>query len=122
MSKVARKEYGSSLALFVCVRTGAGAFAVAGVAGVAGAVTALPESSTGNVVIIGPVAAVGDGVYAGGGSLDGTVKAFIPGRSGRLVAGDGLESGFGLGLLERLSVCTFGVRSAGPLKENVAGA
>jgi hypothetical protein len=32
------------------------------------------------------------GEYAGGGSFDGTVKAFIPGRSGRLVAGEGLES------------------------------
>ena len=27
---------------------------------------------------------MGDGVYAGGGSLDGTVKAFMPGRSVRL--------------------------------------
>lgn len=66
---------------------------------------------------VGPEAMVGDGVYAGGGSFDGTVKAFMPGRSssglvslvspesrrpmprgnvnlpGRLVAGLGLSSG-----------------------------
>lgn len=56
---------------------------------------------------------MGDGVYAGGGSFDGTVNAFMPGRSerrlvdlrtqalaenlpGRLVAGDGLVRGLGL--------------------------
>jgi hypothetical protein len=32
---------------------------------------------------VGPEALVGEGVYAGGGSLDGTVKAFMPGRSVR---------------------------------------
>jgi hypothetical protein len=30
---------------------------------------------------VGPEAVVGDGVYAGGGSFEGTVKAFMPGRS-----------------------------------------
>jgi hypothetical protein len=45
-----------------------------------------------------PGVVVGAGVYAGGGSLEGTVKAFIPGRSGRRVAGDGFEKGFGFGL------------------------
>ena len=44
----------------------------------------------------GPVAAVGEGVYAGGGSFEGTVKAFIPGRSGLRVAGEGLVRGLGL--------------------------
>lgn len=37
---------------------------------------------------MGPESAVGDGVYAGGGSFDGTVNAFMPGRSGRRVAGE----------------------------------
>lgn len=32
-------------------------------------------------LITGPEAAVGEGEYAGGGSLEGTVNAFIPGRS-----------------------------------------
>lgn len=36
---------------------------------------------------VGPDCTVGEGVYAGGGSFEGTVKAFMPGRSGRLVAG-----------------------------------
>lgn len=40
------------------------------------------------------VASTGDGVYAGGGSFEGTVKAFMPGRSGRLVAGEGFWKGF----------------------------
>jgi hypothetical protein len=40
------------------------------------------------------VASTGEGVYAGGGSFEGTVKAFMPGRLGRLVAGDGLLKGF----------------------------
>lgn len=44
---------------------------------------------------------MGEGVYAGGGSLDGTVKAFIPGRSGRLVAGAGLASTGDAGLEDR---------------------
>ena len=47
-------------------------------------------------VNIGPVAAVGDGEYAGGGAFEGTVKAFMPGRSGRRVAVDGLVRGQGL--------------------------
>lgn len=33
-------------------------------------------------------AASGAGVYAGGGSFEGVVNAFMPGRSGRRVAGD----------------------------------
>ena len=45
----------------------------------------------------GPVGLTGDGEYAGGGSFDGTVKAFMPGLSGRRVAGEGFDSGFGLG-------------------------
>jgi len=49
--------------------------------------------------IVGPDAAVGDGVYAGGGSLEETVKAFIPGRFGRLVGGDGFVRGCEEGLL-----------------------
>jgi len=32
-------------------------------------------------LMMGPEAAVGEGEYAGGGSLEGTVNAFIPGRS-----------------------------------------
>lgn len=49
------------------------------------------------------------------------MKAFIPGLSGRLVAGDAFVSGFGLGLL-LLTVgdSAFGVRSAGPLKVGAA--
>lgn len=67
---------------------------------------------------VGPDAAVGEGVYAGGGSLEGTVNAFMPGRSGRLVAGDGFARG--LGLLRGGSVLT-GARSTGPLKLGAAG-
>lgn len=48
----------------------------------------------------GAETSTGDGEYAGGGSFDGTVNAFMPGLSGRLVAGDGFESGFGLGDLD----------------------
>lgn len=50
----------------------------------------------------------GDGVYAGGGSLDGTVNAFIPGLSGRLVAGEGFESGFGVVDLDLATTGTAG--------------
>jgi hypothetical protein len=67
---------------------------------------------------VGPDAAVGDAVYAGGGSFEGTVNAFIPGRSGRLVAGDGLVSG--LGFLPGMSP-VFMLKSTGPLKLGVAG-
>jgi hypothetical protein len=57
------------------------------------------------------------------------VKAFMPGRSGRLVAGEGLVRGLGLGLLERAAEFTPRVwklvfraaRSAGPLKLWVSG-
>lgn len=70
----------------------------------------------------GPEAAVGDAVYAGGGSFDGTVNAFIPGLSGRLVAGDAFENGFGFGLGVLLrNVGLLGVRSAGPLKLGAGG-
>lgn len=44
----------------------------------------LARLADGGSFIIGPEAAVGEGVYAGGGSFDGTVKAFIPGRSFRI--------------------------------------
>ena len=52
------------------------------------------------------------------------MKAFMPGRSGRLVAGEGLARGLGLGLLERAAEFTprfwklvlRALRSAGPLK------
>ena len=65
-------------------------------------------------VSVEPVAAVGDGVYAGGGSFEGTVKAFMPGRSGRRVAGDGLVRG--LGLLRGISLLKEkGFGSTGPL-------
>jgi hypothetical protein len=47
-------------------------------------------------VNIGPVAAVGDSEYIGGGAFEGTVKAFMPGRLGRRVAVDGLVRGQGL--------------------------
>ena len=43
-----------------------------------------------------PVAAVGDGVYAGVGAFGGTGKAFMPGEFGRRVTGDGLGRGLGL--------------------------
>lgn len=48
----------------------------------------------------GAGASTGDGEYAGGGSLDETVNAFMPGLSGRRVAGEGFDSGFGLGDLD----------------------
>lgn len=70
---------------------------------------------------VGPEAAFGDGVYAGGGSFEGTVNAFIPGRSGRLVAGEGFARGLGLGLLLRDDAVLSGARSAGPLKLGAAG-
>jgi len=72
------------------------------------------------VARFGPDAAVGDGVYAGGGSLDGTVKAFIPGRSGRRVAGDGFVRGLGL-LRDPTSLGEKGFRSAGPRNVGVVG-
>ena len=45
---------------------------------------------------IRPVAAVGDGEYVGGGAFEGTVKAFMPRRSGRRVTVNGLVRGLGL--------------------------
>jgi hypothetical protein len=71
-------------------------------------------------VSIGPNAIVGDSVYVGGGSFEGTVKEFTPGRSGRLVAGEGFARGLGLGLLREAGVLSV-VRSAGPLKLGAAG-
>ena len=65
---------------------------------------------------------MGDGVYAGGGSLEGTVKASMPGLSGRLVAGEGFLRGFVLGLgLLRANVVSIETRSAGPRKLGAAG-
>ena len=53
-------------------------------------------NSDGRAPSVGPEAAFGEGVYAGGGSFEGTVNAFMPGRSGRLVAGEGFVRGLGL--------------------------
>ena len=64
---------------------------------------------------VGPDANVGDAVYAGGGSFEGTVKAFMPGRSGRRVAGEGLVRGQGLLLVASL-VRNEAPRPAGPLR------
>lgn len=66
---------------------------------------------------MGPVAVVGFSLYAGGGSFDGTVNAFMPGRSGRRVAGLGFAIGLGLVLLKGFP----GFRSAGPRKVGVVG-
>lgn len=71
----------------------------------------------GGTTSVGPVAVVGFSLYAGGGSFEGTVKAFMPGRSGRLVAGLGFAIGFGLVLLRGFE----GIRSAGPRKAGVVG-
>jgi hypothetical protein len=65
---------------------GAGASAAGGGEGELGAWSSYAGAAGGRV---GPDAAVGEAVYAGGGSLEGTVKAFMPGRFGRLVGGDG---------------------------------
>jgi hypothetical protein len=46
---------------------------------------------------VGPDAVVGEAVYAGGGSFDGTVKAFMPALSGRLV-GSAATNGLGEGI------------------------
>lgn len=70
---------------------------------------------------VGPDWTVGDGVYAGGGSFEGTVKAFMPGLSGRLVAGEGLASGLGLLRLEASSLSAKGFMSPGPLNVGVVG-
>ncbi len=60
------------------------------------------------------MAAVGDSEYAGGGWFEGTVKAFMPGRSGRRVAVDGLVRG--LGLLRSVSLLKEkGFKSTRPL-------
>jgi hypothetical protein len=108
VSKVPRNEYGSSPPVDVVV----GAWAAAG----AGAV----EDPASSDVKDGPDADVGDGVYAGGGSLEGTVNAFIPGRSGRRVAGEGFVSGLGL-LLPIPPGCNVEGISEGPRNDGVAG-
>jgi hypothetical protein len=106
VSNVPRKAYGSSpprVALFVAGAGRGGAL--------------LSASSVirieGGATRVVPVAVVEEGVYAGGGSLEGTVKAFMPGRSGRLVAGEGFVSG--LGLLRACSLSRSPIlSSAGP--------
>lgn len=71
---------------------------------------------------VGPDWTVGEGVYAGGGSFEGTVKAFMPGRSGRLVAGEGLVRGLGLLRLTASSLSANGLPiSPGPLNVGVVG-
>ena len=66
-------------------------------------------------VNIGPV--VGHDEYAGGGWFEGTVKAFMPGRSGRRVAVDGLVRGLrllrGVSLLKEKGFRLTGPRYAG---------
>ena len=51
------------------------------------------------------------------------MNAFIPGRSGRLVAGEGFESGLGLTLLllPAMFSAVDGLRSAAPLELWVGG-
>jgi hypothetical protein len=110
VSKVARNEYGSSPPRV----------AEAGLDDVAGAAASGIGNSEIWVARVGPDAAVGDRVYAGGGSFEGTVKAFIPGRSGRRVAGDGFVRGLGL-LREPTSLGENRFKSAGPRKVGVAG-
>jgi len=109
VSKVARNEYGSSPPRV----------AEEGPDDVASVAASGTGSSEIWVARVGPDAAVGDGVYAGGGSFEGTVKAFIPGRSGRRVAGDGFVRG--LGLLRPTSLGENGFKSAGPRKVGVVG-
>lgn len=61
-------------------------------------------------------------MYAGGGSLDGTVNAFMPGRSGRLVAAEGLVRGFEFLLADDWPIERGkGRKSTGPLKVGDAG-
>lgn len=86
VSKVVRNEYGSSLP--AAIVEGAGASAGAGEADVDGDSISYAGAFEGRV---GPDAGVGSAVYAGGGSFEGTVKAFIPARSGRLVGGVGFD-------------------------------
>jgi hypothetical protein len=65
-------------------------------------------------VNIRPVAAVGDSEYTGRGVFKGIVKAFMPRRSGRRVAVNGLVRG--LGLLYSVSLLKGkGFRSTRPL-------
>lgn len=106
---MARNEYGSSPPRV----------AEEGLDDVAGVAASGTGSSEIWVARVGPDAAVGDGVYAGGGSFEGTVKAFIPGRSGRRVGGDGFVRG--LGLLRPTSLGENGFKSAGPRKVGVVG-
>lgn len=79
MSKVERKVYGSSPPS-----------AVTRGAGPDGNAAGSSEVWVGGATYVGPEDVVGEAVYAGGGSLEGTVKAFIPGLSGRLVGPEGL--------------------------------
>ncbi len=71
VSKVVRKVYGSSSCR---------AELVEGAGDEARAAAAFPVYA-GAGLRVGPDVAVGEGVYAGGGSLEGTVNAFMPGRS-----------------------------------------
>ena len=72
---------------------GTGASAAVGGADEVGDSSSYAGASRGRV---GPDAAVGEAVYAGGGSFEGTVKAFMPGLSGRLVGTIGLAMKKGL--------------------------
>lgn len=86
VSKVVRNEYGSSLPAPTV--EGTGASAGAGGADVDGDSILYAGAFEGSV---GPDAGVGSAEYAGGGSFEGTVNAFIPGRSGRLVGAVGFD-------------------------------
>ena len=89
VSKVDRKVYGSSPPSAVTMG-----------AGPDGKAAGSSEDCVGGGMNVGPEEAVGEAVYAGGGSLEGTVKAFMPGLSGRLVGPEGPEGLLsGLGLL-----------------------
>lgn len=109
VSKVPRNEYGSSPPVIL-----------GGAATGAGACADDPESSEGRDAKVGPDAEFGASVYAGGGSLEGTVKAFMPTRSGRRVAGEGFVSGLGL-LRPGCKELGIPVLSVGPRNEGVVG-
>lgn len=85
---------------------------VAGVKGGAPSPASSEAWIVGGTTSVGPVVVVGLSVYAGGGSLEGTVNAFMPGLSGRRVAGEGFVSGFGLGV-RCLDVLLKGLRGLG---------
>ena len=91
VSKTVRKEYGSSPRATAVEDLGVSVAASGLVDDVGGS-----SSYTGAVGgSVGPDAAVGEAVYAGGGSFEGTVNAFMPGRSGRLVGGERFAKGNG---------------------------